>query len=94
MPCYDVLVGAKMVEGNAHLAERIGTVPAKRIPDFLAEALIGVSIEKTQLKSLTANTVTSAKNHCRMITITTMVRLRRFHSLAEDQVSVGLVLWM
>jgi len=37
MPCYDVLVGAKTVEGNAHLAERIGTVPAKRIPDLLAE---------------------------------------------------------
>ncbi|MHC4338487.1 MAG: nitrite/sulfite reductase, partial [Planctomycetota bacterium] len=54
MPCYDVLVGAKMVEGNAHLAERIGTVPAKRIPDLLAEALRGGSIEKTQLKSFTA----------------------------------------
>jgi sulfite reductase (ferredoxin) len=54
MPCYDVLVGAKMVEGNAHLAERIGTVPAKRIPDLLAKALRGGSIEKTQLKSFTA----------------------------------------
>ena len=54
MPCYDVLVGAKMVEGNAHLAERIGTVPAKRIPDLLAKALRGGSVEKTQLKSFTA----------------------------------------
>jgi len=41
MPCYDVLVGAKTVEGNAHLAEIIGTVPAKRIPDLLAETLSG-----------------------------------------------------
>jgi len=37
MPCYDVLVGAKTVEGDAHLAQRIGTVPAKRIPDLLAK---------------------------------------------------------
>ncbi|MHC4720384.1 MAG: sulfurtransferase TusA family protein, partial [Planctomycetota bacterium] len=54
MPCYNVLVDAKTVEGDAHLAERIGTVPAKRIPDLLAKALRGGSIEKTQLKSLTA----------------------------------------
>ncbi len=53
MPCYDVLVGAKTVEGNAHLAERIGTVPAKRIPDLLAEAANNGSIEKELLKSLT-----------------------------------------
>jgi len=38
MPCYDVLAGAKTVEGDAHLAERIGTVPAKRAPKLLAEA--------------------------------------------------------
>ncbi|MHC4646526.1 MAG: sulfurtransferase TusA family protein [Planctomycetota bacterium] len=38
MPCYDVLVGARIVEGNAHLARSIGTVPAKRIPAMLAEA--------------------------------------------------------
>jgi sulfite reductase (ferredoxin) len=38
-----------MVEGNAHLAKRIGTVPAKRIPDLLAETLSG-----GDLKALTA----------------------------------------
>ena len=54
MPCYDVLVGAKMFEGDAHLAERIGTVPAKRIPDLLAEALSNGTVEKKLLKSFTA----------------------------------------
>jgi sulfite reductase (ferredoxin) len=39
MPFYDVLTGAVMSEGKAKLAETIGTVPAKRIPDMLAEAL-------------------------------------------------------
>ncbi len=39
MPCYDVLVEAKTVEGDAHLAQRIGTVPAKRIPDLLVKTL-------------------------------------------------------
>jgi len=54
MPCYDVLVGAKTVEGNARLAERIGTVPAKRIPDLLAEAVRNGNIEKELLKTLIA----------------------------------------
>lgn len=54
MPCYDVLVGAKTVEGDAHLAETIGTVPAKRIPDLLAEALSNGIVEEGLLKSLTA----------------------------------------
>jgi sulfite reductase (ferredoxin) len=53
IPFYDVFVGAKMVEGDAHLAEKIGTVPAKRIPDLLAEAVSKERIEKELLKSLT-----------------------------------------
>ncbi len=52
MPCYDVLVGATTVEGNAHLAETIGTVPAKRIPDLLVEAFSNGTVEKELLKSL------------------------------------------
>jgi len=54
MPCYDVLVGATTVEGNAHLAETIGTVPAKRIPDLLVEAFSNGTVEKELLKSLVA----------------------------------------
>jgi len=54
MPFYDVLVDAKTVEGQARLAERIGTVPAKRIPDMLAEAFSNGTIDKEQLKNLTA----------------------------------------
>ncbi|MHC4075325.1 MAG: sulfurtransferase TusA family protein [Planctomycetota bacterium] len=54
MPFYDVLVGAKMAEGDAHLAQRIGTVPAKRIPDLLAEALSNGTVDKERLKSLAA----------------------------------------
>ena len=45
MPCYDVLIGAKIIEGGAHLAKRIGTVPAKRIPDLLAENLSGQTVK-------------------------------------------------
>jgi len=54
MPCYDVLVDAKTVEGQARLAERVGTVPAKRIPDLLAEAFGNGTVDKEQLKKLTA----------------------------------------
>ena len=52
MPCYDVLVGAEISEGRAHLAENIGTVPAKRIPALLSQALAGGPVEKARLKSL------------------------------------------
>jgi sulfite reductase (ferredoxin) len=45
MPFYDVLVGAKIEEGNSHLAEKIGTVPAKRIPDLLTETLDGKTLK-------------------------------------------------
>ncbi|MBN1359386.1 MAG: sulfurtransferase TusA family protein [Sedimentisphaerales bacterium] len=37
LPCYDVLTGGKTAEGKAQLATRIGTVPAKAVPDLLAE---------------------------------------------------------
>ncbi len=52
MPCYDVLAGAQTTEGNAHLAEMIGTVPAKNIPDFLVDAFATDAISKEQLKGL------------------------------------------
>jgi len=52
MPCYDVLAGAEIAEGRAHLAENIGTVPAKRIPALLSQALAGGPIEKERLTSL------------------------------------------
>jgi sulfite reductase (ferredoxin) len=52
MPWYDVLVGATTVEGNAHLAERIGTVTAKKIPEILAKAFEAGKIKKEKLKNL------------------------------------------
>jgi sulfite reductase (ferredoxin) len=52
MPCYDVLVGARTVEGDAHLGKRIGTVPAKKIPDLLAEAFDAGEIKEEKLKNL------------------------------------------
>ncbi|MFH1715716.1 MAG: sulfurtransferase TusA family protein [Planctomycetota bacterium] len=54
MPCYDVMTGAKIVEGRARLAEKIGTVPAKRIPDLLAEALSEGTPDEERLRTLTA----------------------------------------
>jgi sulfite reductase (ferredoxin) len=39
VPSYDVFAGAKMYQGQAKLGERIGTVPAKRIPDMMAEVI-------------------------------------------------------
>jgi len=54
MPFYDVLGDARTVEGDARLAETIGTVPAKRIPDLVAEALSNGGIDKEQLKALAA----------------------------------------
>jgi len=38
MPCYDVFAGGRTVEGDARLGEKVGTVPAKRVPEMLREA--------------------------------------------------------
>ncbi|MHC4568564.1 MAG: nitrite/sulfite reductase [Planctomycetota bacterium] len=54
MPFYDVLADAKTVEGDARLAETVGTVPARRIPDLVAEAISNGGIDKKRLKALAA----------------------------------------
>ncbi len=54
VPCYDVLVGARTVEGQAHLAEKIGTVPAKRIPDLLRQSFANGTIDQQHLRTLVA----------------------------------------
>jgi len=52
MPCYDVFAGARVLEGDTRLAERIGTVPAKRIPELLAEAFAADATGGPQLEEL------------------------------------------
>jgi sulfite reductase (ferredoxin) len=37
MPLYEVLADGKVTEGQAQFAQRLGTVPAQRIPDLVAE---------------------------------------------------------
>jgi sulfite reductase (ferredoxin) len=56
MPCYDVLAGAKIHQGESNLAQRIGTIPAKRIPEFVAEVFANglVENEKDKLKAVVA----------------------------------------
>ena len=51
VPCYDVLIGGRTVEGDACLGEPIGCVPAARIPDMLAEAM-NDRIDAEQLKTI------------------------------------------
>jgi sulfite reductase (ferredoxin) len=53
MPFYAVLTGGRTVEGRAHLAEAVGSVPAKQIPDLLLEALSD-GVEAWQVKDLIA----------------------------------------
>jgi len=52
MPFYDVFVGAATVEGHAHLGEKVGTVPAKRIPELIAKALGSGADGKEQIRNL------------------------------------------
>jgi len=52
MPFYDVFVGAATVEGDAHLGQKVGTVPAKRIPELIAKALGGGGNAKEQIRNL------------------------------------------
>ncbi len=52
MPCYDVLLGGRTFEGDARLAETIGTVPAKVIPGLLEETFEDGTVNKEKLKEL------------------------------------------
>ncbi|MHC4622663.1 MAG: sulfurtransferase TusA family protein [Planctomycetota bacterium] len=52
MPFYSVLAGAKIGEGDTKLAERLGDVPAKRIPLLAAEALGSSSIDKERVRAI------------------------------------------
>ncbi|MFA6186627.1 MAG: sulfurtransferase TusA family protein [Phycisphaerae bacterium] len=53
MPCYDIFIGGRTAEGQAKLAEKIGTAPAKSIPDILAGAFENGTISFEKLKNLT-----------------------------------------
>jgi len=50
VPCYDVFAAAQTAEGAVCLAETVGTLPAKIIPEFVAELLAegSPSRERTQ----------------------------------------------
>ena len=52
MPCYDVFAGAIIHMGDTKLAKRIGTVPAKRIPEMMAQVLETGSQDIDKLKQL------------------------------------------
>ncbi|MHC4061051.1 MAG: sulfurtransferase TusA family protein [Planctomycetota bacterium] len=52
MPFYSVLAGVKIGEGDTKLAEHLGDVPAKRIPQLAAEALGWGSIDKERVRAL------------------------------------------
>lgn len=51
MPFYDVFAGAVIGEGRTKFAEKTGTVPAKAIPQLLAEASNG-SVDITKIRKL------------------------------------------
>jgi sulfite reductase (ferredoxin) len=47
MPCYNVLAGGKVAEDATHLSERVGVLPARAVPDFVAEVVkLGLSEPK------------------------------------------------
>ncbi|MHC4389093.1 MAG: sulfurtransferase TusA family protein, partial [Planctomycetota bacterium] len=52
MPFYSVLAGVKIGEDDTKLAEHLGDVPAKRIPQLVAEALGSGSIDKERVRAL------------------------------------------
>ena len=54
MPWYDILVGGHMEEGRARLAHTIGSVPAQRIPEMLAQAFDEGDFSADRLTALVA----------------------------------------
>jgi sulfite reductase (ferredoxin) len=54
MPFYDVLAGGNISEGAANLARKFGDVPAKRIPQLVAELLASGSVDEERTAKLVA----------------------------------------
>ncbi|HEG43426.1 MAG TPA: sulfite reductase, beta subunit (hemoprotein) [Phycisphaerales bacterium] len=52
MPCYDVMAGANISQGQASLAKKLGTIPAKKIPAMLKEAFETDSLDQKKLKAI------------------------------------------
>jgi sulfite reductase (ferredoxin) len=52
MPCYNVLAGGKLVEGETRLAERLGVLPARAVPAFVADVVKRGLITPQDLKPL------------------------------------------
>ena len=50
MPWYDVYTGGRMHEGDARLAHRIGSVPAKRLPEMLNKVFQPSELSEERLK--------------------------------------------
>lgn len=55
MPYYDVFTGSQIIEGRAHLAERIGAVPARQIPELLRQSVSNGVIDQEHLRALVAD---------------------------------------
>jgi len=52
MPFYDVFVGANIVEGEAQLAKKVGTVPARQVPDLLERVVADGVLDAAKLEEL------------------------------------------
>ena len=53
MPYYDILFGADISEGDAHLAEKIGSLPARSIPALVSDIFLeGSALKKERIKNL------------------------------------------
>jgi sulfite reductase (ferredoxin) len=54
MPCYEVLAGGRCAEGGARFGQRLGTLPAKAVPAFVAEAYLSGVTAVEDLRRLVA----------------------------------------
>ena len=45
MPCYEVLVGGRVGQGSAHLADQVAVVPAKNVPALVSDVLDAVQLQ-------------------------------------------------
>ncbi len=50
VPCYDILVSALVGDGQARLAERLGSIPAKKIPDVLRRVVTAKGLDVSHLR--------------------------------------------
>lgn len=75
-PCYHIALGARVAEGKTRLSESIGMVPARSLPEFIAEVISEFDEARTDNESFSSYYDRTGREHF-------VELLRKFESIPD-----------